>query len=314
MARRRSDSNARLRLKSVILPLAVTGVAAIILIVLPLLPIGRRSTICSTSNRCGRIWMGAVTGTMIRDAPWGGHGLGTFGLQFPFYQAQAFSWEWAAPFIPNASFTSYASDYLQLWVETGLFGLLAFGTLIWIVLKRGRALAGDPVALGCWAAVISLLVNAAVAFPLHLPTTLMLFVVLVAVVEGAASQKTVGLLNSAILLRIAIVLLALILCFSAYQSSYHRLVADAALWQADAALESQEWNEAEAAIRTAIQHAPTRLDGQAMLGRLHVERGEYEQALLALDQAQRLGYGLEIYDLKAMAFEASGERPPLLLR
>ena len=306
---RRRHRNAQLRLKSSILPLAITGAAGVVIILLPLLSNQAAiNHLLNLKSARGRIWMWAVTWTMIRDAPWGGHGLGTFGLQFPLYQARAFSQAWSAPFIANASFTSYPhNDYLQLWAELGLFGLLAFGALIWIVLKRGRVLAGDPVALGCWAAVISLLINAAVAFPLHLPTTLMLFVVLVAVVEGAVSKKTVGLSKSA-LARIAIVLLILIFCFLAYRSSYHRLASEAALWRAQAALDSQRWDEAETAISTAIQHAPTRLDGRAMLGRLHLERGEYAQALTALNQAMKLGFDVDVYDWKATALEKTGQR------
>jgi O-antigen ligase len=307
---RRRYRNAQLRLKSSILPLAITAASGVVIILLPLLSNQAAiNHLLNLKSARGRIWMWAVTWTMIRDAPWGGHGLGTFGLQFPLYQARAFSRGWSAPFIANASFTSYAhNDYLQLWAELGLFGLLAFGALIWIVLKRGRVLAEDPAVLGCWAAVISLLVNAAVAFPLHLPTTLMLFVVLVAVVEGAVSKKTVGLSNSAVPARIAIVLLLLIFCFLAYRSSYHRLASEAALWRAQAALESQRWNEAEGAIRTAIQHAPTRLEGQAMLGRLHLERGEFAEALNALDRAMKLGFDVEVYDWKATALERTGQR------
>jgi O-antigen ligase len=306
---RRRHRNGQSRLKSSILPLAITAAAGVVIILLPLLSNQAAiNHLLNLKSMRGRIWMWAVTWTMIRDAPWGGHGLGTFGLQFPLYQARAFSRGWSAPFIANASFTSYPhNDYLQLWAELGLFGLLAFGALIWIVLKRGRVLAGDPLALGCWVAVISLLVNATVAFPLHLPTTLMLFVVLVAAVEGAVSKKTVSLSKSA-LARIAIVLLMLVFCFSAYRSSYHRLVAESALWRAEAALDSGRWNEAETYITTAIQHAPNRLDGQAMLGRLHLERGEYAEALTALNAAMKLGFDVNVYDWKATALEKTGQR------
>jgi hypothetical protein len=44
----------------------------------------------------------------------------------------------------------------------------------------------------------------------------------------------------------------------------------------------QAWDEADTYVTTAIQHAPTRIDGQAMLGRLRLERGEYAEALTAL--------------------------------
>jgi O-antigen ligase len=305
---RRRHRNAQLKLKSSILPLAIAGAAGVVIILLPLLSNQAAiNHLLNLKSARGRIWMWAVTWTMIRDAPWGGHGLGTFGLQFPLYQAKAFSQAWSAPFIANASFTSEAhNDYLQLWAELGLFGLLAFGALIWIVLKRGRALAGDPLALGCWAAVISLLINAAVAFPMHLPATLMLFVVLVAVVEGAVS-KTVSLSTSA-LPRIAIALLLLVFCFSAYRSSYHRWASESALWRAEAALDSQRWDEADRYITTAIQQAPTRLDGQAMLGRLHLERGEYADALTALNGAMKLGFDVSVYNWKATALEKTGQR------
>lgn len=299
-----------LRLRTLILPLAFTGVAAVVVIVVPL--VTNREAIdhlLNLKSMSGRILMWRVTGTMIMDAPLTGHGLGTFGLHFPNYQADALSQPWAEPFIANASFTSYAhNDYLQLWAELGLFGLLAFGALIWIVLKRGRALAGDPVALGCWAAVISLLINSAVAFPLHLPTTLILFVVLVAAVEGTVPEKSRDQANLVVPKRLAIVFVTLVLCFSAYWFSYNRFVADAALWRAQAALGSERLGEAEADIRTAIRHAPTRLEGQVMLGRLLVERGEYAQALSALNKAPTLGFDTLVFDLKATAYEASGQR------
>src|SRR5205807_128052 len=156
---RRRHRNAQLKLKFSILPLAITAAAGVVVILLPLLSNQAAiNHLLNLKSMRGRIWMWAVTWTMIRDAPWAGHGLGTFGLEFPLYQAKAFSQSWSAPFIANASFTSYPhNDYLQLWAELGFFGLLAFGALIWIVLKRGRALAGDPVAWGGWAAVIALL-------------------------------------------------------------------------------------------------------------------------------------------------------------
>jgi O-antigen ligase len=307
---RRQSSTSRPRLKTLILPLAGTVVAAALVILVPLLS-NRESLnhLLNVKSLRGRILIWDVTMAMILDAPWIGHGLGTFGMTFPEYQANALSQPWAVPFIANASFTSYAhNDYLQLWAELGFFGLLAFGALMWIVLKRGRALAGDPEMLGCWAAVISLLINAAVAFPLHLPTTLMLFVVLVAVVECSIAGRSVVISNSRVGVRFAIVLVTLVFCFSLYRSSYDRYVSETALWQAGAALKGKRWSDAEADSRMAIRHAPTRLEAHMMLGRLHVKKGEYPQALLALDDAENFGLDVTIFDLRATALEASGQR------
>ncbi|MEO6050020.1 MAG: O-antigen ligase family protein [Pyrinomonadaceae bacterium] len=305
---RRYGKVARSGLTSYIVTVAVTCAAAIVVILLPLL--SNQAAIKHLFNLKsinGRILMSTVAGTMIGAAPWTGHGLGTFGLQFPNYQAEILSQPWAVTFIPNASFTSYAhNDYLQLWAELGVFGLLAFGSLMWIVLRRGRKLAGDPVALGCWAAVISLLVNAAVAFPLHLPASLILFVILIAVVESSAVGKTVGGSSTPFAARAAVVLLTLTLCFSAYGLAYDRFVSEAALWRADTSVRNGQWNEAEDDILTATRHAPTRPGGLILLARLNLERGEFAEALVALEKAGRLGFDEEIFDLKAKALEALG--------
>ena len=256
----------------------------------------------------GRLWMWAVTWTMIKDAPWRGHGLGTLGLTFPLYQGRAFSHEWAAPFVANASFTSYAhNDYLQLWGESGLFALLAFAALVWIAIRRGRELASDAIALGSWAALVSLLVNSVFAFPLHLPTSLMSFMVLLGTVEGAACKRTWVTPVPAKQARIAMLLPVLVLCFIAYRSSYHMLAGDAALLRAGDAIARQDWNEAESSALNAIHNAPERLEGYSMLGQTYLERGEYQQALGALDKASKLGFDTQVFDLKATALERSGQ-------
>ncbi len=203
------------------------ALAAAALIILPLVyrPAAVEHLLNIKSVR-GRVFIWAVTGTMIQAAPWFGHGLGTFGLHFPHYQARAFAQDWAAPFLSNASATTHAhNDYLQAWAETGLLGLAGLGVLVWMVIRRGRALAGDPLALGCWAALISLLVNAAVAFPLHLPASLMLFAVLLGAVEGAACARAVPVS----LPRFAALLVAAALLLAGSLSSYQRLAADAEL-------------------------------------------------------------------------------------
>ena len=306
----RRFSEAPPKLKSIALGVSATTVAAVAVVVIPLLTSPASvDHLLNLKSVKGRIWMSAVTWKMIEGAPLIGHGLGTFGLLFPNYQAEAFSQPWAEPYISNASFTSYAhNDYLQLWAELGLIGLLAFGALVWIVLKRGKALAGDPIALGCWAGVISLLINAAVAFPFHLPTTLMLFVVLIAAVEAAVPRRKSDLPITNIVPRVAVVVVTLGICFSAYWFSYHRYVSDSALWRAEAALANERWREAETEIRTAILYAPARSEPRIMLARTHLERGEYEQALKALDEAQKLGFDERIFDLKATALDESGDR------
>jgi len=45
-----------------------------------------------------------------------------------------------------------------------------------------------------------------------------------------------------------------------------------------------------------------------MLGRLHFGRGEYAEALTALNQASKLGFWVDVYDWKGTALEKTGQR------
>lgn len=287
----------------------LAGLAAIVVIAWPL--ITRQAAVnhlLNVESVRGRVWMWSVTTTMIKDAPLLGHGLGTYALQFPPYQARAFAEPGAETFLTNASFTSFAhNDYLQVWAELGLFGLLAIAAFVWLVLKRGRALADDPVALGCWAALISIFVNALFAFPIHLPTTLMLLAVLTGAVEATVCKNEAAFPKPAAG-RYASILLVSIVSLFAFNYAYHRLSAESALWRAHIALQTGSWDEADSSARAAICHAPTRDDGYAALGRLHLELGNHRQALDAFDQALKLGFDADVYEGKAIALELSGQR------
>lgn len=305
--RRYDFGDARRVLRSLLKPVLFAMIAIVLLVGLPVLKNGEAwGHLRNLKSARGRIWMWLVTFTMIQDRPLRGHGLGTFATQFPPHQARLWSRAWSAPFVTNASFTGYAhNDYLQLWSESGVLALLALGALIWMVIRRARALTADSMVLGCWAALISILVNSAFAFPLHLPASLMLFTVLLAVVEATVTHRRMNLAKNA---RLLIMLVILIICFLAYRSSYHQLVADAQLSWADAALQARQWREAEASINAAIYHAPTYIDGHAMLGRLYFQRGEYDAAVRAFDQAKNLAFDVDVYEWRAMALEKAGRR------
>lgn len=288
---------------------AIAGIAAVIILAWPLFT--RQDALnhlLNVESIRGRVWMWWVTATMIKDAPLFGQGLGTFGLQFPPYQARAFAEPDAESFVTNASFTSFAhNDYLQIWAELGLFGLLALAAFVWLILKRGRALGSDPVALGCWAALISIFVNSLFAFPLHLPTTLMLLVVLAGAVEASVC-KNVAAFPKPYVARYALIVPILIVCFLAFSYGYHRFSAESALLRSLAALQTGDWTEADTSARTAIRHAPTRDEGYAALGRLQLEMRNDRNALDAFDQAIKLGFDADVYEGKAIALERIGQR------
>jgi O-antigen ligase len=121
----------------------------------------------------------AITWEMIKERPWLGRGLNTFGADFFYYRVETDLWQ-----LPMAdlrgSFREVHNDYLQVWEELGLVGLVFFLALLVVpvisALKRARA-APDPRTL-YWAVMLSLgVVFVALAslaqFPFHLSVTML---------------------------------------------------------------------------------------------------------------------------------------------
>jgi O-antigen ligase len=65
---------------------------------------------------------------MIKDRPWFGWGYGNYRkFRDSYYQRY-----------PEANRTAHAhNDFLQLWVDAGLCGLVAFLVLSWVILRAG---------------------------------------------------------------------------------------------------------------------------------------------------------------------------------
>ena len=110
------------------------------------------------------------TWRMAADRPWFGWGLGAYGTVFTFYNTQH-----AIDNLPQ--FYQHAhSDWLQLFAETGLIGLLLFLRLLWLPLPSLRDLrTSSPtpryLLLGCGL----ILLYAGIEFPFGNPAVTLLF-------------------------------------------------------------------------------------------------------------------------------------------
>ena len=78
----------------------------------------------------------------------------------------------------GSTFLFVHNDYLQIWLEFGLVGLVLLGAVIGaallLLLKARRADRDDPLPLLCGAAVVGLFTHAGADFPLHIPFLLLL--------------------------------------------------------------------------------------------------------------------------------------------
>ncbi len=105
---------------------------------------------------------------MLRDYPVLGSGLGTFGTLYAKYK------------LPQAEETQLAhNNYLQVWTEMGILGIVSF-LWLWIVfLKEGWKLINRlrvtsyrlpaAVVIGCYAGVVAFLIHSLVDFDLYVP-------------------------------------------------------------------------------------------------------------------------------------------------
>ncbi|MDD2353724.1 MAG: O-antigen ligase family protein, partial [Atribacterota bacterium] len=141
----------------------------------------------SSISRRIAIWK--FTWMMIEDKPILGSGLGTFQYNSLRYQAEFFGQDNNRDKYPYGIADKAHNEYLQLWAELGIIGLVIF---IWIItgyfvsgiqfLKKFKNKDNMQFALvtGLMGAVMAILADAVFGFPLYLPASVSLFWLIIA--------------------------------------------------------------------------------------------------------------------------------------
>jgi len=129
-----------------------------------------------------RIATWKFTVLMIKDRPLLGSGIGTYKYNTLKYQAKFFDQGQNRSLYPHGFATKAHNEYLQLWAEMGIVGL---GIFIWLIisyfscgLKILRKIKDEyrqGIIIGLMGAVVAVLVDSIFGFPLHLPATVVLF-------------------------------------------------------------------------------------------------------------------------------------------
>ncbi|GAB4114415.1 MAG: hypothetical protein Kow00103_08140 [Candidatus Caldatribacteriota bacterium] len=130
-------------------------------------------------------WKSALI--MIKERPWLGLGIGTFKYNSLRYIAKFLEQGENRSFYPALISTEAHNEYLQFWAEIGIFGLLIF---IWIIvsyfkyclkmIKKIEDEAAQGILIGMIGAVVAILVDSIFGFPLHLPASVSLFWLIIA--------------------------------------------------------------------------------------------------------------------------------------
>ena len=128
---------------------------------------------------------------MLRDYPVFGSGLGTFGTLYAKYK------------LPQGREVQLAhNNYLQVWTEMGILGIVSFLWLWAVFLKRGWRLihrlgavgcrSEAAVAIGCYVGVVAFLIHSLVDFDLYVPGIAMnvwLFLALITSYEATDEHR-----------------------------------------------------------------------------------------------------------------------------
>lgn len=265
----------------------------------------------------GRLLIWKTTGTMIAEKPLLGHGFDQFKIEYNKAQAQYFASGQASEkekmIAGNVEHTH--NEFLQIWAESGLIGLLLFAGLLWSVFfsytkRENHSEKSDPVSgykyallLSAKASLIAIMVSALFAFPLHIfPTLINLFFLLALAATFINNQPIAVLSFSSVRVKIAGTVLILFFASLGWFSFKKYNV-------------YQQWEEAnrlmslhqyEAAISGFEKLYPElRYEGEFLFrfGGALTASGEYDKAIPILERATTFYSNPNLYMVLAEAYE-----------
>lgn len=130
-------------------------------------------------------WKSALI--MIKERPWLGLGIGTFKYNSLRYIAKFLEQGENRSFYPTLASTEAHNEYLQFWAEIGIIGLLIF---IWFIIsyfkyclkmiKKIKDEYAQGILIGMIGVAVAMVVDSIFGFPLHLPASVSLFWLIIA--------------------------------------------------------------------------------------------------------------------------------------
>lgn len=253
------------------------------------------------------LWKAALE--MIRARPLLGWGPQTFRLHYLDHQGQLLAHPENASFIPLTGNPLHThNDYLQLWVEGGALALVVFLAFVVTVFVRAlKALrrSDDLFYLGMLGGLVSILVGALVSFPLHRPTTSLLFWVLAAFLTAPGARWV----RLPVARPVSVVLLVVAVCALLFysRSSVVRYRAD--IWNASGftAMKAKRWREAAGFFERGLELHPRHGQSLIRLGTVYFRLGEWDKAIEALERGFREQRDAEAHVLLADAYDERDE-------
>ena len=275
-----------------------------------------------------RIFKWRTAQEMIKDHPLFGVGIGAVKVNYALYQAKAKE-KMKIPLL-GTSESQIHNEYLQIWAEAGIVGLLAFLSVIlgffYIGIKRLRKCRDTisvGILIGILASVSGILIDSVPNFPLHIVPTGFLFWLYLGIAErtGEAQEPGPGkafppgeygsprrVTFGRVVGQIFVISVFLLLWFKFGALEF---IADIHRKNGDIASAKKNWGKAVAEYQLAHRLNPTHGRICYDLGMAYVERKEYDRAIWAFSESIKIRHYGEVYNdlgncyyLKGMKDEA----------
>jgi O-antigen ligase len=260
-----------------------------------------------------RLWNWATAGMIFLEHPVWGAGLGAYALRFFEYKSKLLATDFGRSYTFYIPASEHAhNEYIQLSAELGVLGLLALGGILWTVFRGWRkALVHESqrVFLGSlYGGLIALGVDGFFGFPWHRPESAAVLVFFAGILHAPNTWGKLWAMSRRSALISTVVIAGLALGVSA--RAYRDFRADLALVRGRVYLEAENFAEAEHWLersrRWAIQPAPALFE----LGRLYLRRGDYPQAVQALELSLAGGPRESTYFYLAHAYGGLSREEP----
>lgn len=227
-------------------------------------------------------WKAALL--MIRAHPILGSGIGNLYFVLPRYLLPQFH-----DILPMQRIAETHNDYLHIWAETGIFGLLAFLWLIIAYFRRGfQRLKNETgyqrtLIVAFMAAVLATLVQSFFCFNLHRPVSnLMFWTILALTIVGQEKPSLLSRRKSSYSIVVSWAVLFAILF---YACSIKPFVADAYYQKGRRYTQHQEWDKGLVLLKKAIEIDPRNAQIYYALGNAYGKRREYDKAIVEYREA-----------------------------
>lgn len=260
------------------------------------------SQLTQSSSIKRRIATWKFTVLMIKDHPLLGSGIGTYKYNTLKYQAEFFKQGENRSLYPHGFAEKAHNEYLQLWAEMGIVGL---GIFVWLIisyfscgikiLRKIKDEYKQGIIIGLMGSVVAVLIDGLFGFPLHLPATVILFWLVLALtiatikIGADAEENNIVRKNSnpisrfKPLLYIAIILLTIFLCVTVTRPFVARIY----WYYANKEIKNENWNEAIKIDEKALKWDPYLGQVYYDIGLILQNKGIYNLALEYFEKAEK---------------------------